>query len=148
VAQRFWAKVQQTAGCWEWQGARHPHGYGKFTVDRHRRGVFAHRFAYELTHGPIPPGMHVCHTCDNPPCVRPDHLELGTPADNMRDRDRKGRRKQGRQSTGARKLTPDQVQTIRARYAAGGVSQRALAAEYGCGQNTIGRMLRSEEMTT
>ena len=80
------------SGCWEWQGAKSPLGHGY--IGRGRRGegvVGAHRVAWEHANGPIPPGMCVCHHCDNPPCVRPDHLFLGTRADNNKDMTRKGR---------------------------------------------------------
>lgn len=91
VADRFWPKVQKGDGCWEWQGSRLPHGYGHLTIPG--RGVpYAHRISWELTHGEIPDGLWVLHHCDNPPCVRPDHLFLGTAQDNVDDSIRKGRR--------------------------------------------------------
>lgn len=87
---RFWSKVQKTDGCWEWTGSRRPKGYGVFAVNGARRES-AHRVAYALFIGPISAGFFVCHRCDNPRCVRPDHLFLGTQADNMRDMHAKGR---------------------------------------------------------
>lgn len=81
----FWAQVHKSGDCWEWKGKRYPSGYG-----RHSK-FYAHRVAYELVHGPIPAGMFVCHRCDNPPCCNPAHLFLGTPEDNAKDRERKGR---------------------------------------------------------
>ena len=97
VAERFWEKVDQSGGlfaCWPWTANRNSRGYG----DRFRVGdkqYRAHRFAYELTHGPIPDGLLVCHSCDNPPCCNPAHLWLGTAADNHADRNRKGRQASG-----------------------------------------------------
>lgn len=92
LAERFWAKVQKGPGCWTWTGCRDDHGYGMFRpYGRKASARRAHRVAWELTHGPIPAGMFACHKCDNPQCVRPAHLFLGTPADNAHDRDKKGR---------------------------------------------------------
>jgi hypothetical protein len=93
-ADRFWAKVLRSDGCWLWSACVDEHGYGSFVrlqEDGSHRLEGAHRVAWELTHGPIPDGLRVCHHCDTPPCVRPDHLFLGTQADNMADMQRKGR---------------------------------------------------------
>ena len=93
MEQRFWEKVnREGSGCWEWQACRQHNGYGQFYVSRHRTSNQAHRVAWELTHGPIPAGLWVLHHCDNPPCVRPDHLWVGDRADNMRDAVAKGRK--------------------------------------------------------
>jgi len=85
----FWSKVDRTGDCWIWQSSRFATGYGRVTYQG--KSAYSHRVSWTLTNGEIPNGFHVCHHCDNPPCVRPDHLFLGTPLDNMRDRDRKGR---------------------------------------------------------
>lgn len=87
---RFWADVvKNNDGCWEWQGPVNQGGYGRIT--RNGRSVNAHRVSFELDYGQIPLGMCVCHKCDNPGCVRPDHLFLGSKGDNNRDRAEKGR---------------------------------------------------------
>lgn len=93
LAERFWRKVDKSGECWVWTGCRHVAGYGRFnTQDAQWSGVvYAHRMAWELTHGPIPPGLHVLHRCDNPPCCNPEHLWLGTNADNHADKVQKGR---------------------------------------------------------
>lgn len=109
---RFWSKVTKSDGCWLWAGTTDGR-YGLVSVDG--RMLKAHRVSWELHNGPIPAGMVVCHTCDTPRCVRPDHLFLGTMADNSHDRDRKGRQRSplGEASPNA-KLTEDDVRAIRA----------------------------------
>lgn len=119
IADRFWAKVAKGDGCWEWTGARNSvSGYGSFGLDRETM-VYAHRMAWELTNGPIPEGLFVCHSCDNRPCVRPDHLFLGTHSDNMQDMVAKGRAPKDKPSQRGvlnpqAKLTAAQVRDIRA----------------------------------
>jgi len=87
---RFWSRVQKTEGCWLWTGCVNSTGYGSGTFGKARTHM-AHRFSWEIAHGPIPDGLCVCHRCDNPRCVRPDHLFLGTRSDNQNDRVAKGR---------------------------------------------------------
>ena len=108
--QRFWEKVEKREGCWEWQAALHVKGYGRFYF--RGRVVLAHRASWVLAHGDVPGGLHVLHHCDNPRCVRPSHLWLGTNADNMRDRNEKGRQAQGVR-VGSAVLVPHQVREIR-----------------------------------
>jgi hypothetical protein len=96
ATRRFWAHVDQSGdGCWPWTARLDKWGYGHSggtASGRPKASMLAHRLAYILTYGAIAPGMLVCHHCDNPPCVRPDHLFMGTPMDNIRDMDAKGRR--------------------------------------------------------
>ncbi len=90
LAERFWSKVVRGEGCWIWAASVDDHGYGRFGIGRLRIEP-AHRVAWMVANGPIPDGLSVLHRCDNPPCVRPDHLFLGTQRDNMRDMIAKGR---------------------------------------------------------
>lgn len=134
MSEAFWARVDKSGDCWEWTGPRHQQGYG-LVGHRSRK---AHRVSYELANGPIPDGMLVRHLCHNPPCVRPDHLTLGTQKDNMADMYAAGR---GRKATGTRngngKLTDAQIAEIRSRYVFRKVTHRMLAAEYGVSESLV-----------
>lgn len=94
---RFWAKVDRLGpdDCWEWTGHRDPKGYGKFMVTKSSGTTTAHRYSYEMAHGPIPDGLMVRHSCDNPPCVNPAHLAVGTAQNNADDIADHGRRRTG-----------------------------------------------------
>lgn len=140
--------------CIEWTKYRTWDGYGRVSVKGHLN--LAHRVAWEKAHGPIPDGLQVLHRCDNPPCVNVDHLFLGTRFDNMQDAAAKGRfrsearRKANRQKSTGRtgelnnnaRLTADQADEIRRRYAAGGISMRALGAEFGIHNGTVSKIVR------
>lgn len=93
--ERFWLHVKKTDGCWLWTGHRDYHSYGRFRTGKGTR-MFAHRFAWELLRDKIPAGMIICHRCDNPSCVNPEHLFVGTNADNTRDMFQKNRWKRPR----------------------------------------------------
>jgi hypothetical protein len=89
LGNRFWSKVDKTEACWNWTAAKKGSGYGKLRLNK--TYMAAHRAAYASVHGPIPAGKIVLHACDNPACVRPDHLRLGTQRENIEDMYRKGR---------------------------------------------------------
>lgn len=131
LIERFWAKVEvRESGCWEWGGKRHRQGYGEIVGTNHQ-ACLAHRISWELNVGPIPDGMVVCHHCDNPPCVRPEHLFLGTQADNVRDMITKGRNTPVRGESQPRaKLSAFDVREIRAAWNAG-ESQSSIAKRFG-----------------
>lgn len=132
---------RSTAGCLEWQGARNNRGYGKIQVQRRTRG--AHVVAWEEANGrPVPSGLQVCHRCDNPPCIEPIHLFVGTPAENTADSWAKGRRviRTGEDHHGA-KLCGSDVAEIRNRLAhSKHVRYGVLAAEFGVSKSTIWRI--------
>lgn len=166
---RFWSKVDQSAGsdaCWPWTASRDKDGYaatiwdGTYLPNGRGHYVRALRFGYEMNVGPIPDGHVVMHRCDNPPCMNPAHLSTGTHADNIADRDAKGRNggwKTAGNSNGTRlhpervlrgvthnmaKLSEADVMEIRKRYLAGGLTQSALAREFGVTQTLIGQITR------
>lgn len=132
---------EPNSGCWLWLGARAPKGYGSC---RHRRRTrAAHHVAYELHRGPITPGLHVLHSCDNPPCVNPAHLFLGTPMDNTRDMMRKGRHRclpLTGERHGMTRLTTKQVGEIRSLYPA--LSHRQIAERVGASSSQVGKIIR------
>lgn len=132
---RFETFFLKTEGCWLWQGALTPSGYGVFQIHR-TLTARANRVAYVIAHGEITEGMCVCHTCDNRSCVRPDHLWLGTVAENNRDKANKGRVR-----TGWDKLNPQSVREIRQK-AASGVSRKELALTYNVSETQIGYVIR------
>lgn len=140
LAERFWAKVQRRGAdeCWAWTGRLTSAGYGQISRGRKTEGVIsAHRLAYELANGPIPDGLIIRHRCDNPVCVNPAHLEVGTYADNMRDRDERGRTASlpGEAHPRAR-VTDADVREIR-RLVGDQMGQRAVAERFGISQQAV-----------
>lgn len=124
-AEKFWEKVDKSADCWIWLGHIDKYGYGKFW------NYLSHRFAWILTNGEIPKGLYVCHHCDNPSCVNPAHLFLGTQQDNMDDMVKKGRTSPPLgERNGCSKLTEKDVLEIRRRLKVDKVSMYRLAKEY------------------
>ena len=142
----FWSKVKLpdsigTDECWEWQGGNNGRdGYGRFRVENKK--LSAHRIVYRLTIGDIPDGLLVCHTCDNPRCVNPDHLFLGTKADNYRDMRDKGRDNTAHgEQVATHKLAREDVVAIRDEYIPHKVSTRQLARKYGVRPSSIQRII-------
>lgn len=136
LKKRFWEKVLIGDDCWEWQASRRTWGYGQTGVGNGKVRT-AHRASWELVKGVIPAGLNVLHRCDNPPCVRPDHLFLGTLSDNMQDCAKKGRVKGGARKGEKHhkaKLTEAQVTEIRA---SADESDTALALRYSVSRGLI-----------
>lgn len=138
IADRFWDKVDRRGpeDCWPWTAATNEHGYGVMRPEGQRSGptVKAHRVSLMLAGVDID-GLVIRHSCDNPPCVNPSHLSVGTKADNSADMVERGRSARGSRS-GASKLTESQVVEIRVRCAAGEL-HRVLAVDYGVSRTTI-----------
>jgi hypothetical protein len=124
-------------GCWRWSRALDPQGYGTIRVAR--RNMAAHRAAWIAWRGPVPEGLCVLHRCDNPPCVNPDHLFLGTRGDNSRDMVAKGRSAFGERQ-GHSRLTAADVAEIRRLVAAGELTQREIGARYGVRDTAVCRI--------
>jgi hypothetical protein len=141
LSDRFWVKVDKRGPdeCWEWIGHRNKNGYGTIRPGgRGNASVTATHVSYELANGPIPNGLWVLHRCDNPACVNPNHLFLGTHQDNVDDMIAKGRKRAAHgEAQHNSKLTTEQVIAIRQRYAAGNITMYQLAAEYGIGAGPI-----------
>lgn len=133
----FWQQVVKTSGCWLWQGARDPNGYGRTTAPIKNTTWLAHRFAWWATKGHLPADVDILHKCDNPPCVRLSHLFPGTHQDNMADMWRKGR--------GYLKLDFGAVTRIRELYRTSGATQRDLAGQFGVTQAQIWHIVNNRQ---
>lgn len=138
IVSRFWASVERVGGCWVWRGST-ARGYGRF---RPFPGDtwFAHRFAYLLEYGEPPRDLLVCHRCDNPPCVRPDHLFLGTALDNKADCVAKNRVARG-VKTGKAKLTETEVVRIRELHSIG-VHIKVIAEQFAISKSQVDYVVR------
>ena len=155
VETRFLKKIEAVRsvdGCWEWQGAKSPHGYGLYSFrwkSGGRQTFLAHIFSYQIHFGGTNKLM-VCHKCDNPPCVNPDHLFLGTASDNIQDSIRKGRWNHNNSPATPWYLRPldsskqekadafvARIREIRERAAEGRLTYRELGSMYGLKSNAI-----------
>jgi hypothetical protein len=135
---RFWNKIVKTKTCWIWIASKR-NGYG--VTFKNKKITSSYRASYELHYGPIPKGMCVCHKCDVRLCVRPDHLFLGTVAENNRDKARKNRAaRQPGELHGRHKLTQQQINEIRKTYKPGMI-QRRMAEKYKVSYAQICRIL-------
>lgn len=151
IGPRFASKYSiDPSGCWIWNARTNAKGYGCFSIPSGRRPGherLAHRVSWELHRGPIPEGHNVCHHCDNPPCVNPDHLFTGTQLDNVRDCDAKGRRRwRGIRGSAnvASKLTEVDVAKIRTLYRDKTISQSAMARMFGVCTAQIWRIVHNQ----
>lgn len=135
---KFWDSVDKSGDCWLWTALLQPAGYGQIHVDGKR--LLAHRFSWVLANGEIPAGMFVLHKCDNPPCVNPDHLFLGTQTENMADMKSKLRGTNGERSTHS-VLCAGDVGRIRDMLRCGAL-QREVANWFGVDRTTIGKIKR------
>ena len=146
ITERFWSriKVLTAKDCWEWQGYLSPKGYGKIFIERGKSMMLVHRFSYILHHGSIPDNLFVLHRCDNPRCVNPNHLWLGTKNDNNQDCIAKGRRN----NVGSKgeshpnvSLTDAQVIEIRNLFANHRTIQE-IATQYGMSHGAISHIVK------
>lgn len=142
VEERFMANVQKTETCWVWMGYKHPSGYGQFSIKH--KSIRAHRFSYIMKHGKIPDDMIICHKCDNPSCVNPDHLFAGTHTDNIIDSIKKGRRFNSDGSYHTAKLTTSEVLRIRELYAGGTFTKAELGRKFHVNKGNIGLIINGK----
>jgi hypothetical protein len=143
LAQRFATLVRaDLSGCWIWVGSKSRKGYGRMREGpRNSKIIAAHRVSWTLHKGPIPSGLFVLHRCDNPACVNPAHLFIGTYADNNADRDSKGRHRPLRgEANGMSKLTKEAVLAIRADRR----TSVAIAPEFGVSQSLV-RLIKNRK---
>lgn len=133
--------LDKKTGCWNWLLGKDGWGYGQMTIKN--KSIKAHRYFFEKANGEIPKGQNVCHSCDNPACVNPNHLFLGTQKENIADMFRKGRAVLVGESHPVSKLTWAKVELIRKEYAAG-VSQTELGHQYKVTQANISAVVKNK----
>lgn len=143
-SESFWSKVDKTTDCWNWTASVNRKGYGRFGNPTMRQGYMgAHRFSWVLTYGEIPDGKWVLHKCDNPRCVRPDHLFLGDAAANVSDQIAKDRWLHGSRNPMA-KLTEASALEIREIYSSGNVTYREIGSRFGISPSLVGMIVRGK----
>lgn len=140
LEERLWNQVskgKEPDDCWEWVGTTNQKGYGYTALsssgEKNGKKLYTHRLAYQLTYGPIPEGMHVCHKCDNPRCCRPDHLFLGTHQENMSDMVSKGR--------STKKIPKKTEQKIVSQYLTGNYTYQQLADAHVISKTQVQRVI-------
>jgi len=143
ILYRFLKSIKLTPQCWLWMGTKDVHGYGRLSVNKYP--TLVSRLSWEIFIGPIPNKMLVCHKCDNPKCLNPSHLFLGTHLDNMRDMIKKGHADHSHNAKGEdhfkAKLTIKDVLAIKKRYKIGDISQSLLGKQYGVCKSTVTKIL-------
>lgn len=127
--------IKQPTGCWEWQKSKNKNGYGQIRLGKTM--VRTHRLSYQLFKGPIPVKMHVCHSCDNPSCINPDHLWVGTQKDNMKDMVNKGRSKGVNLGSKNPKSKLTEQQILEIRELIGTIPVKEIAKKYNIGDIVI-----------
>lgn len=147
---RFWNKVNKTDECWNWTGGTVQSNYYRYGIFKDgKKAVRAHRFSFAMYNGSVPEGLFVCHACDNPLCVNPAHLFLGTAQDNATDMVNKGRQAKGTTVHNA-VLTDGKVKQIRQMYAERTASgkrkytQQQIADKYGCTRRNISDIVNNK----
>ena len=149
----FWSKVDKSGDCWLWLAGKDKNGYGKFDVTLPRgdtpvgvktpqRYIRAHHFAFETVHGPVAKGTFLMHSCDNPACVRPDHLSIGDPKANYHDSKRKGRNTRGERN--AKSVLTDALVRVMRSEAAHGMRCNDIARKYGVKFGAVYFMLKGK----